>query len=60
MEVKTRFNDWIVRRIEDFSFLEGADFIVLKNEYGTDYHVTTNMAKELSMVERDAKVGQII
>jgi anti-repressor protein len=58
LEVPTRFNDWIKRRIEDFDFMEGADFVVLKNEYVTEYHLTLDMAKELSMVERNKKGKQ--
>lgn len=61
LEVSTRFNDWIKRRIEEFNFTEGADFVVLKNEYAklpTEYALTLDMAKELSMVERNEKGKQ--
>lgn len=56
---KARFNDWIARRIATYGFQEDRDFTVLKNEYGPDgtieYHVSLDMAKELSMVERTRK-----
>ncbi len=63
LEVKTRFNDWIERRIADFGFAEGADFASLTQKRvsgGTqiDYFLSLNMAKELSMVERNAKGRQ--
>lgn len=70
LEVKTRFNDWIVSRIKDFGFEEGKDFVVnlitensvIKSHGGNrrskDYHLTLDMAKELSMVERNAKGKQ--
>lgn len=58
LDVGTRFNDWIKRRIDDFGFVEGADFVVLKNEYNSEYHLTLDMGKELSMVERNDKGKQ--
>jgi len=58
--VETHFADWITRRIEDYGFIDGTDYTLLKNElstYGTgtrstEYHITLDMAKELAMVER--------
>lgn len=63
LEVKTRFNDWIVNRINDFSFVEGQDFLsftknLVKPNGGrpsTEYHLSISMAKELCMVERNSK-----
>ena len=61
LQVSTKFADWIVRRIEQFGFSEGVDFVVnLNSEKNSgrpskDYHLTLDMAKELSMVERTAK-----
>lgn len=64
---KSRFNDWITRRIDNYGFQEGRDFTILKNEniknqtlnersdYTLEYHISLDMAKELSMVERTVK-----
>lgn len=57
---KSRFNDWITRRIQQYGFTEDRDFTVLKSEYGTvgsqaEYFLTLGMAKELSMVEKTRK-----
>ena len=63
LEVQTRFNDWIKNRIEQYDFVENQDFTtVSKNlENGgrsIEYHTTLDMAKELSMVERNEKGKQ--
>lgn len=62
----TRFNDWIVRRIDTYQFKEGEDFTVLRNEYGDtgkftaiEYEITLDMAKELGMVEGNAKGREV-
>jgi phage anti-repressor protein len=61
LQVKQRFNDWVAKRIEQYGFSEGVDFIryyVSSNENptaGVDYFLTFDMAKQLSMVERNAK-----
>ena len=64
LEVETRFNDWIQRRIKEYGFTQGVDFTILKNEYAenkglqiiqNDYFLTLDMAKELSMVEKTLK-----
>jgi anti-repressor protein len=57
LEVETRFNDWISRRIEAYDFVDGRDFVTQKRVTdGTeiDCHLTLDMAKELSMVESNA------
>ena len=65
--VGTRFNDWIVRRIQEFDFVEHRDFEVyselsnVSNQQLTtskDYALTLDMAKELAMVERNEKGRQ--
>ncbi|WP_459926490.1 antA/AntB antirepressor family protein [Flavobacterium covae] len=63
LEVETRFNDWISRRIEEYGFIENQDFeVLLKNEQNPlggrpqkEYAITLDMAKELSMVEKNDK-----
>ena len=68
LEVKTRFNDWIARRIEDGGFVENVDYVKIvekshcsnlsKTQGGrpsVDYFVSLSMAKELAMLERNAK-----
>ena len=71
LEVQTRFNDWIKNRIEKYEFVENQDFLVVteKNvaeksmtydnwQGRIEYHITLDMAKELSMVERTEKGRQ--
>jgi phage anti-repressor protein len=61
LEVKSEFRNWIKNRISDFSFTEGVDFIAGKFLPGSDqidYHLTLDMAKELSMLERNDKGKQ--
>lgn len=58
--VGKKFTDWIKYRIEQYGFIEGKDFIpILGISTGgrpsTEYHVTINMAKELSMVENNER-----
>lgn len=71
LESKQRFADWIKNRIEKYNFSEGTDFTQAidfgateKNDalesttYGQgriDYYLSMDMAKELAMVERNAK-----
>jgi anti-repressor protein len=66
LENKDMFSNWISDRINQFDFVENQDFISLlenaKKPKGgrpsKEYHVTIDMAKELSMVERNAKGKQ--
>lgn len=66
LEIKTQFKDWIARRISEYGFSDGQDFTVLKNERGenkgrftpTEYIISLDMAKELAMVENNAKGRQ--
>lgn len=62
LESKKKFADWVKNRIEKYGFVEGVDYIVTNHQTGkrknvkvTDYHITLDMAKELSMVERNKK-----
>lgn len=63
LEVKAKFADWIKNRISDFDFQENQDYLtvskILENGGRTkEYLLTLNMAKELSMVERNEKGKQ--
>lgn len=63
LEVGTAFKDWISRRIADYAFEKGKDFCSFLSESqggrpAKDYHLTLDMAKELSMVERNEKGKQ--
>lgn len=60
LEVDSLFKDWIARRIQDYDFQEGKDFCSFLSESSggrppKEYALTLDMAKELSMVERNAK-----
>lgn len=62
LESKQKFGDWIKSRIDNYDFIENADYIVFRNSMNncvnkggrpsTEYYVTIDMAKELSMVEK--------
>ncbi|UNF47274.1 antA/AntB antirepressor family protein [Bartonella krasnovii] len=66
LDINIRFNDWISRRIEEYSFQENQDFVSFTQKRvkpkggrpSTEYHLTLDMAKELSMVERNEKGRQ--
>ncbi|QGA55854.1 hypothetical protein GHC20_01625 [Brucella sp. 2280] len=63
LEVSTRFNDWITARIRDFGFVENEDFVTftenpVKGRPTKEYALSLDMAKELSMVERNEKGKQ--
>ncbi len=62
LEVGKDFSNWIKDRIESFDFSENQDFVITlaktgerKNVVMKEYALTLDMAKELSMVERNAK-----
>ena len=59
LEVETKFADWINRRIKEYNFMQDIDFIAIPNpEFSPprkEYTISIDMAKELSMVERNAK-----
>ena len=59
--VASEFRHWIKNRIADFGFLQDVDFIAGKFLPGSDrvdYFITLDMAKELSMVERNERGKQ--
>lgn len=63
LEVKSEFRNWMKNRIEDFDFVENQDFVTVGKNLPSggrqnDYHLTIDMAKELSMVERNDKGKQ--
>jgi anti-repressor protein len=63
LQVASNFTTWFARRVEEYSFQQAVDFIpVLEESTGgrqaQDFVITLDMAKELSMVERNEK-GQI-
>lgn len=71
VESKQEFAHWIKNRIAKWGFVEGEDYMIDKfikhvpyqgsfraAEY-IDYHLTVNMAKELAMVEANAKGREV-
>ena len=66
LECKTQFAEWIKNRISVYGFEKGKDYIVLKETLknlnggrpSENYHISVDMAKELSMVERNEKGKQ--
>lgn len=60
---KKMFAHWIKDRIEKYGFVENQDYVCLPvlasegrgGQNRIDYHLSLDMAKELSMVERNAK-----
>lgn len=66
LEVKSRFAEWINRRIDEYGFINGQDFtsfseISEKPNGGRptmEYIISLDMAKELSMVEKTEKGKQ--
>ncbi len=68
LQVGKRFASWIQERIGKYEFVENEDFVCVSQNRETqrkdgqqgitqviDYHITLDMAKELSMVENNAK-----
>ncbi|ENN94017.1 antA/AntB antirepressor family protein [Bartonella vinsonii] len=66
LEVGKDFSTWLKKRIKEYNFLKNQDYIVLpqmgENFQGgrpsKDYALALDMAKELSMVERNEKGRQ--
>lgn len=57
--ITSKFADWIKNRINDFDFVENQDFVTFSKNLenggkSKEYALTLDMAKELSMVERNA------
>jgi len=68
LEVGRDFSSWIRDRIQQYSFVEGLDFVIAKSlstpnpasaksraQRVHEYHLSIDMAKELAMVERTDK-----
>ena len=71
LDVKTKYYDWITKRIQDYGFRENDDYVCLTEKKVTQtsdgregsaniltHYTTLDMAKELSMVERNDKGKQ--
>ncbi len=62
LESKQQFSNWIKNKIKQYDFAQNIDFIVINNSIYSpprkEYHLTIDMGKELSMVERNAKGKQ--
>ena len=63
LEVKSKFADWFKNRVSDFGFIENSDFVSASKflERGgrtIEYFISIDMAKELSMIERNDKGKQ--
>jgi phage anti-repressor protein len=64
LEVGKDFSNWMRDRVEQYGFVENADFVVFANsgEKGRpsrEYALTLDMAKEVAMVERNDRGKQV-
>lgn len=64
LEVKTRFSQWFNRRITDYGFIQGKDFVPFLGESTggrprEDFILSIGTAKELSIVEKTSKGQEI-
>lgn len=70
--VQSKFAEWINRRIKEYGFVKNQDFVIISEISETmtkngqrrattskQYHITLDMAKELAMVEKNAKGREI-
>lgn len=64
LEIGKDFSTWVKDRIGQYGFEEGRDFVAIAPQNGgakrgghnrLEYHISLDMAKELSMVERNEK-----
>ena len=62
LESKQQFANWIRNRIDQYDFIENQDYCtinkIINRQTLKEYHITLDMAKELSMVERNEKGKQ--
>lgn len=63
LEVRTRFGDWIVRRIEDAQLVDGVDFLkfekISETKPTTEYALSLDAGKHIAMLERNDKGRQV-
>jgi anti-repressor protein len=68
LESKQDFSTWVKKRIEKYQFIKGEDFTVFHKKMENlseggrplkEYHISIDMAKELSMVENNEKGREI-
>ena len=63
LKAETRFNDWVIRRLDELEAIEGKDYFysnLSKNKKGRpkkEYYVHLTIAKEMAMLERN-KIGR--
>jgi len=59
LDSKQDFSTWIKARIDQYGFIENQDFTTIhkkmERQILIDYHISIDMAKEISMVERNDK-----
>lgn len=59
LKSKQEFSTWIKKRVKDYDFIDGQDFVTNDKKNNRqilkEYHISLDMAKELSMVERNDK-----
>jgi phage antirepressor protein len=69
LEVKTKYKDWIKRKIEKYEFIENIDFVLVAQKRATnnprnpytlenEHILKLSMAKELAMLENNEKGKQ--
>ena len=65
LEVRTRFNEWIKKRIQEYGFIKDIDYLKISSRNYTgignapiEYHLSIDMAKKLSTVERNERGKQ--
>ena len=66
LEIGKKFSDWIKDKIDKYNFVENQDYILISQNRETssggtkiiEYHISLDMAKEISMVERNDKGKQ--
>ena len=63
LESKQQYSHWIKDRIADYGFQQNEDYIIVTERTSgrprKEYHITLDMGKELSMVERNERGRQI-